>query len=133
NMEKLDYGQLDLKTKLFLPLLLAPREIQIPLLKAGSGSRPPAARRALEGDRASQKTPTPSRPPPRHPDYESDDDENRENLEPPTPHPEDEEQRGNWGPTLHQLLRKWDQDLQRLQDTVTHDLDDYRKKLGIRH
>nr|AYA93597.1 MAG: E4 protein [Human papillomavirus] len=103
-------------------------------MKIGPGPRPPStARKVLEGDpKKPNRAPTPTRPPHPHLEYDvDDDDENQENQEPPTRPLSDEEQRGNWGPTLHQLLEKWDQDLKRLQDTVIRDLNGYRQRLGI--
>nr|AYA94812.1 MAG: E4 protein [Human papillomavirus] len=124
-MEALVLGQLNIKIKLFLPPLLAQQGIYTSLLqKPPTGNLPPRTphpgRKALE-ENNKQRTPTrPHRP---HQDYDFDDDE--ENRPPQDPKDPD------WGPTLSQLLHKWDHDLTRLQNTICQDLDDYRKRLGI--
>ena len=88
---------------------------------------PRAARRSLERDiEKPRRTPTPNRPPHQPSADYDDDDENQENQPPP---PEDDE-----GPvtTLHQLLKKWEVDLDRFREQVYRDLEGFKKKLGIR-
>ncbi|ATQ38404.1 E4 [Gammapapillomavirus 14] len=128
-MEPLDNGLLNLKIKLCLPLLLALRGVSLSDLRLSPGGpprTPQLPRKHLEGDQSRHQR-TPHRHPQQPPDYEVDDDEdNKENI------PQNPEQRDpEWGPTLRQLLTKWDEDLNRLQRTVYHDLEDYRKRLGI--
>nr|AYA94832.1 MAG: E4 protein [Human papillomavirus] len=128
-MVLLVHGLLSLKIKLFLPPLLAPQGIYSGLLqKPPTGNLPPRTphpgRKALEGENNKPQR-TPLRQPRHHQEYDFDEDE--ENRPPPPQEPRDPE----WGPTLSQLLHKWDLDLTRLRDTICQDLEDYRKRLGI--
>nr|AYA94382.1 MAG: E4 protein [Human papillomavirus] len=126
-MAKLDNGLLYLKTKLFVPLSLAPQGVPLGLLTRSPGlphRTTRASRKDLEvGNQKPHRTPN---HPPRHQQYDFDEDDEKENT--PT---DPENNSSNWEPTLRHLLKKWEEDLNHLQSTVCQDLDDYKRKLGI--
>ncbi|ATQ38370.1 ^E4, partial [Gammapapillomavirus 12] len=120
-----------IKIKLFLPLCLASQGL-FPSLRR-SLSPPPTPhphRKSLEREgEKPRRTPTPNRPPRPTLNFDEDDENNKENLPPP----EYEEEQQGAATTLHQLLRKWEVELDRFRDTVIQDLDAFKKRLGIRH
>ncbi|AEM24625.1 hypothetical protein, partial [Human papillomavirus 139] len=58
-------------------------------------------------------------------DFHGDDDDEKE---PQLPNDENNENPQNH---LSRLLKKWDEDINWLKERVSHDLDDYKKRLGI--
>ena len=127
-MANLDNGLLYLKTKLFIPLSLAPQGVRLGLLTNSPGLPHRTTRANRKDLEAVNQKPyrTPNHPP-RHQQYDFDEDDEKENTIPT----DTESHNQNWEPTLRQLLKKWEEDLTQLQRMVCQDLDDYKRKLGI--
>ncbi|ADQ85963.1 E4, partial [Human papillomavirus 132] len=120
-----------IKVKLFLPLCLASQgPFQSLRQRVPSPPRTPhPLRKSLERDgERPRRTPTPSRPPRPTLNFDDDEETNKENQP-----PDYEEEQLGAAATLHQLLKKWGQELDQFQNTVCRDLDDFKKRLGIRH
>ncbi|AEM24660.1 hypothetical protein [Human papillomavirus 144] len=125
HMDSQDNGLLIIKIPLFLPLLLALQ------------GQPPAHPRPAS---VGPPTPRPSRK--FHPEdfkprrllvpralLADDEENNKENL---PFHQKEEEEAGLLDKALSQLLERWEEDIERLREQVSRELDDYKKKLGIR-
>nr|AYA94124.1 MAG: E4 protein [Human papillomavirus] len=135
-----DYGLFATKIQPFPLLLLAPPGTPAPPRKATSPPIPtpgsPHRRRGPPvGDdlRGILKKALQLPPPHRRPQADDDDEEeeeteeNKENTPPPPENPQD---RSDNGP-LHQLLKKWGEDIDHFRHTIWTDLEDFKKKLGI--
>ncbi|CAF05706.1 E4 protein [Human papillomavirus 95] len=143
DIARLDYGLCILKPRLFPPLLLALQTPPPSTSRNNYPGPPPAtpklpSRRPLgEGDRSRGNYNHPPQRPLKGRGYEYDDDEDKENQgpgqeKPPAKEEEEEEEEEKRNLDLHQLLQKWDQDIDKLKRKVCHDLDNYKQTLGIR-
>ncbi|ATQ38363.1 E4 [Gammapapillomavirus 12] len=132
-METVAHGLLNLKIKLFLPLLPATHVLFPGLLpRPGSPPRTPhPSRKALESDNV-KPTKTPKVHRPHRPVGDFDYDAEKENQRPPQGDDEEEEEEQPDHCNLQSLLKKWERDLNRFRDKVLGDLEDYKLRLGIR-
>ncbi|ADO63736.1 E4, partial [Human papillomavirus 148] len=123
-----------IKITLCLPLLPVPLGLP-PTLKTDPPRTPFPLRKRLENaDGRPAKTPHGNRPPPRVLDFDFDDDgPNKENLPPTDTTPDQHQEEEELLSGLRSLLRKWGQELDLYQERVLHEINDYRRRLGIQH
>nr|ATQ38673.1 E4 [Gammapapillomavirus 12] len=114
-----------------LLLLIAPTGPFPGLLLKPVGDPPrsphPNRRHLESGPTKPTKTPIGNRPPRPVLEFDYDDETNKENQPPENNNDLPEE---DWG--LHHLLKKWEGELDQFRERVLRDLDDCKRRLGIR-
>ncbi|ATQ38179.1 E4 [Gammapapillomavirus sp.] len=127
HLATLQSGLLNIKLQLFLPLLLAPQG-RLPAPPKIPGSPHPSKKRQefdLHKWKLREALVSPHLQP-RIPD--DDEEEEKENLDPERGIQEPNEE----NPTsLSQVLKKWEADIDRFRNIIYHDLEDFKKTLGI--